>query len=96
MTKTELHGATLPEGWTAIRPRGFGDYLLIERVAPGTKHPGGFVTINMQRRIFDGGECFPVRHTPDGKGGPGEYMGRNWKKRLIEDACHWLEKTMIS
>ena len=91
MEKIELHGATLPDGWTAIRPRGFGDLLLIERITPGSKQSGGATTIDLQRRVFGAGECFPSRNPINN---PDFYTGRGWKKRLIQDACAWLEKTM--
>lgn len=93
MSKPELHGAALPAGWTVSHHSRRPELLLIERQKDASGF-GGFVSIDLQRRIFDGSECDPVRHAIDGKGGPGEYAGHNWAKRLIEDACAWLEKTM--
>ena len=100
MTKIELHGATLPDGWTV---EGLGksavnlellDHIVISRNAPDAKFQGGMVTVNMHHRMFGGGHSAPVFHAiPDG-GGCSEYQSRGWKKRIIQDACAWLEKTM--
>ena len=100
MTKIELHGATLhgatlPDGWTVETSRPHADLLIISRNTPGAKWPGGMVTIDMRRRIFNAGDVIPVRHVmPASDGGRSEYRGRNWQKRIIQDSCGWLEKTM--
>ena len=94
MEKIELHGATLPDGWTAEASGAHADMPTISRNAPGAKWPGGMVTIDMRRRIFDAGDVIPVRHVVPAAGGLSEYRGRNWQKRIIRDACAWLEKTM--
>lgn len=83
----ELHGAKLPEGWTAsVDSRGI---MEVGRVAPGAKFAGGYVSIDFKARIFSGGSGWPWRHA-----GTETYAGRGWKKKIIEDACAWLEKEM--
>ena len=87
---TNLHGATLPTGWTCeIYGRPDDDCVSIVRNELGEKHQGGIVTIDLKRRIFCGGLGFPHKHA--GKDG---YTGRGWKKKIIEDACAWLERAM--
>ena len=95
MSKPELHGATLPDGWIVSHHSRCSELLLIERPKDANGFDG-FVSIDLRRRIFDGNECNPVRHAISGGGGPSEYRGRNWAKRLIEGACAWLEKTMTT
>lgn len=95
-TKIELYGAELPEGWVVENALGREDLIAIERHEPDAKFPGGIVTVSIHDRIFSGGECYPVRHAEQMGGGPCKYNGRGWKKRLIEDACKWLGKTMES
>ena len=82
----DLHGATLPEGWKveALRP----EILVIERVAPAANWNGGYVTICFKQRIFDAGSGHPYKNRG------GQYTGRNWQKKIIKDACAWLEKSM--
>lgn len=86
---TNLHGATLPPDWKAEDYGARPHLLEIKRVAPGSKWPGGYVTVNMRSRIFAGGVCIPLRHA-----GTSTYAGRGWKKKIIEDACEWLEREM--
>lgn len=87
MDKIELHGATLPDGWTVSRHSHHADMLLIERPQDDAGF-GGYTAVDLKNRIFRDG-INGLR-----AGGPDQYKGRGWVRRLINDACTWLEKTM--
>lgn len=85
-TKINLHGAVLPNGWTAEDAPGCINVIIITRSEPGAEWEGGNIPVNFNRRIFGSGMFL--------NGGTNCYSGRGWKKRLIEDACAWLKQTM--
>jgi hypothetical protein len=52
---------------------------------------GGFVTVDLERRIFSGGYGWPREHA-----GTKTYAGRGWKNQIIRDAIDYLEQAMKS
>lgn len=51
---------------------------------------GGFVTVDLERRIFSCGYGWPLRHA----GAVDSYAGKGWRDRLVRDALDHLEKIM--
>lgn len=85
-TKTKIYGAELPDKWVSY------EYSL-RPLFEISRHKGGYVTIDLSLRIFNGGIGQPYCHAKSAST-PEIYTGRGWKKRIIEDACSWLEKEM--
>ncbi len=49
----------------------------------------GFVSIDFQKRIFEGGQCIP--NGLRSASGEKKYNGRGWQVQLVADAVAWLE-----
>ncbi|MCK4120401.1 hypothetical protein ACI2UK_24485 [Ralstonia nicotianae] len=82
-----MHGIdeeSLPAGWKLEQHAGFPHVVVLAR--PG----GGYVSINMTKRIFSAGFCCP--HFP--MHGAATYEGRAWKTRIVGDAVAWLDQQM--
>lgn len=64
-----------------------GQFIAIERPR---EIGGGFVTVDVKRRIFSIGYGRVPRHM----GNKTDYTGMGWLDRLVRDAIDHLEKTM--
>ncbi|MBA9846780.1 hypothetical protein [Ralstonia pickettii] len=84
MIKSKIDRASLPDGWVAEQHPSFPDVAVL------TRPNGGFVSIDLQKRIFSLGYCRP--HFP--MNGAAAYEGRGWKSRIVADAVAWLDRQM--
>lgn len=79
---------TLPNGWHSEEVR-CGQTLL--KMPSGIDGPGGYVTIDWDRRGFRSGYSTSGRLTSTEK-----YAGRGWKEKLVADAVAWLQGVYTS
>ncbi|MBA9913721.1 hypothetical protein ACUXPM_003749 [Ralstonia sp. 151470066-2] len=84
MSKNIIDQASLPEGWVAEQHPSFPEVAVL------TRPNGGFVSVDLQKRIFSLGYCRP--HFP--MSGAATYGGRGWKSRIVADAVAWLNRQM--
>ena len=88
--KVDLATLKLPDGWVADASAWPGG-AVVAIEAPASI--GGFVTIDFDRRVFDGGYGRPGQvNLPSKK----KYMGRGWQEAIVSDAINWLTSVMTA
>lgn len=83
-SKSTIDQAPLPDGWVAEQHPSFPEVVVL------TRPNGGYVSIDMQKRIFSPGYCRP--HFP--MSGAATYEGPAWKSRIVVEAIAWLDREM--
>lgn len=89
--KVDIAALKVPNGWTAdakVWPGG----SVIAFVAPAEM--GGTVTVDFERRIFDGGYGRPGQLNLPSKNK--KYTGRGWQDEIVSDATNWLQSVMTA
>lgn len=89
--KVDISSLKLPDGWVtdaSVWPGG----TVVALVAPVAI--GGTVTIDFERRVFDGGYGRPGQvNLPSGTK---KYAGRGWQETIVSDATNWLQSVMTA